>query len=120
MKTEQLWPRLTGKLAAFLLFFSCAWGAHGQSPTFPIIKNVAINASIGEGGTVTLSGNIVPPDQTNLTLAVNWGDSSTVQLFSLAGGSTNFSVNHIFVDDGQIGPSSQTYYVNLTLTDTNG
>ena len=87
----------------------------------PTVNTVALTAAINEGGSATLSGNIVEAGILDtLTLAINWGDGSAVQSVSLAAGSTTFSVPHVYVDDNPTVTASDTYTVTGTITDKDG
>jgi uncharacterized repeat protein (TIGR01451 family) len=67
--------------------------------------------SADEGDSVTLTGDIADVGILDtFSLLVNWGEG-TSNTYNYAAGTTSFSENHVFVDDGQ------SLTVNLTLTD---
>jgi hypothetical protein len=79
----------------------------------PALTNVQIT-SVPEGGTATLTGNIVDPSPTEaFTLLVDWGDGSAVQAVSFAAGTTSFTLGHQYLTEG-------TRTVSLQVTSTGG
>ena len=67
-----------------------------------------------EGGTSTLSGNIVNARATDtLSVEVDWGDGSDPQTIACAAGSTSFEGQHQYVDTSPSGG----YTVSVTLID---
>ena len=81
----------------------------------PTLNTIAVTASINEGSTATLTGNIVDPGVLdNGTLAITWGDGSPVQTVNYAAGATTFSVPHQYLDG--VNPFS-TYSISATVTD---
>jgi uncharacterized repeat protein (TIGR01451 family) len=84
----------------------------------PSLANVAATSPINESGFITLSGNISDTGTLDtFTMAVNWGDGSPVQFFPYPAGATTFSENHQYLDDDPTGTPSDSYTINLTLTD---
>lgn len=90
---------------------------NNQAPT---LSNVTFPATINEGDTATLSGNIneISPLDT-FTLNVDWGDGIT-ETFNYAAATTAFTETHTYLDDDPTATPSDTYTVTLVLTDDNG
>ncbi|MCA9248043.1 MAG: hypothetical protein KDA42_13035, partial [Planctomycetales bacterium] len=83
----------------------------------PRLQNVSASGVIQEGGTVTITGQIVDPDAgDSFTLDIDWGDGN-VDMLSLPAGSTSFAQSHTYNDDPDTGES---YPVTLTLRDSAG
>jgi subtilisin-like proprotein convertase family protein len=87
----------------------------------PKLSEVAVTPVIGENSIATLAGKISDLDTNNsFTLSVNWGDSVSNQNVSLPAGTTNFTLTHLYLDDGQTGTPSDNYQIAVTLTDSGG
>lgn len=84
--------------------------------TAPVLSGVAIDASVTEGGTATLTGNMTDADGDAFELTVDWGDG-TVETFNYAAGTPSFSETHVYADDDPSGTPSDIYTVELTLSD---
>lgn len=107
-----------------------AYGASGVAPprtidvsnVAPTVSNAAVTrATINEGDTVTLSGNISDPGKLDsFVLNVDWGDGSAPQTDNLPAGSTSFSVQHTYLDNPEGQPSGGTYNIMALLTDKDG
>ncbi len=85
----------------------------------PSLSNVlATPATVNEGGSTTLTGNITDPGTLDaFTLSINWGDGSATETVTLPAGSASFSVPHTFVDDNPTATSSDAHTVSVTVTD---
>jgi Tol biopolymer transport system component len=91
----------------------------GNDPALapPVVSNLNVApAEIFEGGTATLSGNILSANLSS-TLTVNWGDGSPNQVFNYPAGTTSFSETHQYLDNPSL---DIRYNVDLTLSNANG
>ena len=91
----------------------------------PELQNVAATSPIDENDFATITGDIIDPGTLDtFTLMVDWGDGSAPQTHNLAAGSTTFSVDHQYLDDGPSpgnGTSDDDYTVTiLSFTDDDG
>jgi uncharacterized repeat protein (TIGR01451 family) len=87
---------------------------HNQPPT---LSGLSLTSPISENGSATLAGSISGPEATDaLTLLVNWGDG-TVLTYTYAAGTTSFSQTHPYLDDNPTVTPSDSYTVNLSLSD---
>jgi Ca2+-binding RTX toxin-like protein len=76
----------------------------------PQLENISVPELIDEGGTFTLTGDIIDPGiQDTFKLEVDWGDGST-ETSSHAAGTTSLSEAHLYESGG-------VYTVSLVLTD---
>jgi hypothetical protein len=83
----------------------------------PVLSGVGTAGTINENGTSTLTGTITDPGiQDTFTLTVNWGEGAPVN-YSLAAGSTSFSVTHQYLDDNPTGTAFDIYSISVTITD---
>lgn len=83
----------------------------------PVIDSLVLNASISEGGVVTVNGTYHDTGTLDThTLVINWGDGSTTGPIVVSGGSFG-PITHTYVDDNPSGTSSDLYTVTATLTD---
>jgi hypothetical protein len=83
-----------------------------------MIQDAALTPAIDEGDTATLSGRLVDPDsQDVLTLTVDWGDSSPVEVFHP--GRQPFQVTHRYLDNPPGDPAG-SYTVRFSWTDGHG
>jgi Tol biopolymer transport system component len=86
----------------------------------PELYDIQLPTPISEGGTAMLTGNMYSPDLAqSLSLSVNWGDGSPVQIFNYPAGTTVFNESHQYLDDP---PSlnDSFYQIGLTLTTVHG
>ncbi|MCI0491464.1 MAG: hypothetical protein L0Z07_00840, partial [Planctomycetes bacterium] len=82
----------------------------------PQITNLtALN--VNENSFTTLTGSIVDPGtKDTFTLDVDWGDG-TVETFTYAAGTKDFSETHQYLDDNPTGTPSDPYTINVKLKD---
>ena len=80
----------------------------------PELTNVSIESPINEDDVAVLTGEIADAGGLEFSLAVNWGDGTSVETFDL-GIVTAFSVAYQYRDDNPSGTSSDDYTVGLTL-----
>ena len=87
----------------------------------PVLSAVGVTSpSINENGEATLTGTITDPGtKDTFTLTVDWGDGSPVD-YSLAAGTTSFSVSHQYLDDNPTGTSSDLYSIGVSIKDDDG
>jgi uncharacterized repeat protein (TIGR01451 family) len=90
---------------------------NNQAPT---LSNVTFPATLDEGDTAMLTGNIneISPLDT-FTLLVDWGDGIT-ETFNYPAAATAFTETHSYPDDDPSGTPSDTHTVILVLSDDNG
>ena len=76
-------------------------------------------ASYNEGELATLGGSFTDPGiNDTFTVAINWGDGSAVQTFTLGKGVTSFAgKTHAFGDDSPTGTPSDLSKITVTVTD---
>lgn len=92
-----------------------SWGASNSAPT---LTNLAVTASVNEGGVATLSGDIDDEDAADgFKLTVNWGDGSAPQVFNYPAGTTSFSEEHVYEDDTPLGTPSDDFTIGVILSD---
>ncbi len=84
----------------------------------PLITEFSLGqAEINENGVVTLVGAFSDPGTLDThRLTVDWGDGNSEAL-ALDLGAREFLTPHQYLDDNPTGTSSDTYSINLTLTD---
>ncbi len=75
--------------------------------TAPVVS-AGNDATINEGDTFTQNGSFVDPDADSWAATVDYGDGSGVQSLALVG--KNFSLSHLYADNG-------TYNVTVTVND---
>ena len=81
----------------------------------PEIANLAITSPVDENGFATLTGDILDPGNDSFTMVVDWGDGAP-ETYTIAQGSTSFSVQHQYLDDGTSpgnGTASDDYTVSV-------
>ena len=67
---------------------------------------------------MSLSGTFTDPGSLDtFTIDVDWGDGSSVESFAYPAGTTAFSEIHQYLDDDPSGTPSDTYNVQVTVTD---
>jgi hypothetical protein len=86
---------------------STTFTIHSNEP--PVIDELS-NATLDEGDTYSANGSFTDPDSTSWTATVDYGDG-TVEPLTLSG--TNFSLNHVYQDNG-------IYTVQVFVTDDEG
>ncbi len=80
----------------------------------PQLENVVTTTPISEGGTATLTGNIVDPGTGDPhVLVVTWGDGET-NTYQYAAGTTSFRETHRYLSNK---PQDAPYAIHLELTD---
>ena len=80
----------------------------------PQLENVVVTTPISEGGTATLTGNIVDPGTGDLhVLVVTWGDGET-NTYQYGAGTTSFRETHRY---GNNQAQDAPYTIHLELTD---
>ena len=80
----------------------------------PQLENVVVTTPISEGGSATLTGNIVDPGTGDLhVLVVTWGDGET-NTYQYGAGTTAFRETHQY---GGNQPQDAPYTIHLELTD---
>ena len=83
----------------------------------PTLSDVAITSPINENDFATLTGDIFDRGQLDtFTLDVDWGDGNS-DTYAYPAGTTSFSETHQYLDDNPTDTASDTYAINLTLTD---
>ena len=84
----------------------------------PLLTGLSLNqAEIDESGVVTLVGAFSDPGTLDThRLTIDWGDGNSEAL-ALDLGAREFLTTHQYLDDNPTGTSSDTYSINLTLTD---
>lgn len=83
----------------------------------PVIDSLVLNASISEGGVVTVDGTYHDVGTLDThTLVINWGDGTSSGPIVVSGGVFG-PITHTYVDDNPSGTSSDLYTVTATLTD---
>ena len=90
------------------------WGTVANMP--PILTNVYVPSPIPEGGTATLTGEILDDDVNDtFTLDISWGDGQSDSMNFL--GPTFFLVTHVYADDPPAGSPTDEYTVSITVSD---
>src|SRR5204862_269637 len=90
--------------------------------TFTITNVVPSNIVVGpttinENDSASINGSFTDPDSgQSHTVTVNWADGSPTTL-TLAAGITTFSASHQYRDDNPTGTSSDSYSLNITVSD---
>lgn len=93
--------------------------------TLVTVNNVAptltlSGMTINENGTATVSGVLTDPGTLDtFTVGIDWGNGETGTA-TLPVGTTNFSFSHQYLDDAPTGTASDTYTVEVTVTDDDG
>jgi VCBS repeat-containing protein len=86
----------------------------------PYLSNLDVAPVIGEGGFVTLTGELGDVGTLDtFTLTVDWGDGD-VEVFTYPAGTTAFTEMHQYLDDDPSGTPSDSYTVTVTLMDDDG
>lgn len=89
----------------------------------PVFTAVALSDSINENEAATLSGSFTDPGTADEhTLTVDWGDGTT-ETVVLPVGQREFSLTHVYLDDGPSpgnGTTSDQYDVSIQLNDDDG
>jgi autotransporter-associated beta strand protein len=87
------------------------------NPT-PVSANLQATPNpVAEGGTVTLTGDVVNPAPLDThTVLINWGDGSEPTTVELGVGVRSFEANHQYLDDAGAGAST-TYTITVTVVD---
>src|SRR5713101_3719407 len=97
---------------------NCVIGSSGYNNP-PALTNLSVTSPIAETGSVSLTGKAIEYDPGNtLTLAVDWGDGSTLLTTNLTWGVLSFSLAHVYLEDGPLG--TRDYSINVTVTDNFG
>jgi hypothetical protein len=86
------------------------WALARYTSNLPPVVQIS-NATVNEGDTYSANGSFTDSDSTSWTATVDYGDSSGTNSLSLSG--TNFSLSHIYKDNG-------TYTVTVSVTDNQG
>ena len=86
----------------------------------PVIDTLSITSPINENGMATLSGTFTDPGSLDtFELDIDWdGDSTFDETIVVSGGS--FMATHQFLDDDPSGTLSDTFNVNVRLSDDDG
>ncbi len=76
--------------------------------------------SIDENGIAIISGSIsdLSPEDT-FVLSINWGEGAT-ESHNFGPGTTTFSLTHQYIDDNPTGTPSDSYIVNVFVSDDDG
>jgi hypothetical protein len=96
------------------------------APTFVGLPNPSLLgtngqtiSTVGEGGTIVLTGNYTDPGtDSGHTLRVDWGDGTPPQTVNVVGGA--YSLTHQYLDDNPTGTPSDVNTISLTLMDSHG
>lgn len=84
----------------------------------PHLENLAITTLIDEGGTVTLTGDIVDPGTLDsFRVDVDWGDGTSGDTLFLNTGTLDFSIEHTYVDNLPEGSDPERYQVAVNVRD---
>jgi ELWxxDGT repeat protein len=88
----------------------------------PTVDGLNVTSPVDENGTATLSGTIADPGAGDtFTLVVDWSDGSGAHTYTLAAGTTFFSVAHQYLDDNPTATPFDLHAVNIiSLTDDDG
>ncbi|MEK6249569.1 MAG: hypothetical protein N2C12_15410, partial [Planctomycetales bacterium] len=77
--------------------------------------------AIDENGIATLTGTITDPGTLDtFTVDINWGDSSLIQTFTYAAGTTSFTATHQYLDDNPSETPQDSYTISASVTDDDG
>lgn len=83
----------------------------------PIISSISIS-NINENDIATLSGTFTDSGTLDsFELSVDWGDSTSLDVFPYAAGTSSFTETHLYQDDNPTGTPYDDYIITLTLTD---
>jgi subtilisin family serine protease len=84
----------------------------------PTVSAVSVSPFyVDEGSPVTLAGSFTDPGAADtFTLTVDWGEGAPVP-YSLAAGSTSFSIPHTYADDNPTGTFHDIYNISWLLVD---
>ncbi len=78
-------------------------------------------AAINENDTATLNGSFADPGTLDThTVLIDWGDAAAKTTLNLAAGILSFNASHQYLDDNPTGTPSDSYPINVTVTDKDG
>ncbi|MCL4876277.1 MAG: DUF11 domain-containing protein [Anaerolineae bacterium] len=85
----------------------------------PSLSNVTLTPNtVNENGTVTLTGDITDPGTLDtFILSIDWDGAGAPELVNLPAGTTTFSITHTYLDDDPSGTASDSYQVDVILSD---
>ena len=90
--------------------------------TAPTIQNTDLTlsvTSVAANSPVSLSGVVTDPDPSQPhSIVIDWGDGSTAETLSLAGGVLSFGpIFHTYADDNPTGTAADPYTITVTVSD---
>ena len=115
----------------FTVTFSVSDGELGDAETIdidvnevaggaPVLSALAVTPTVAENGVVTLTGSFNHPGTgAPFTLAVAWGEGAP-DTVALDASARTFALTHRYLDDDPSGTSSDTYAIQVVLTDAAG
>ncbi len=84
----------------------------------PEFTQISVTPVVPEDGIAVLTGTFTDPnDADGHTLVVDWGEG-TPEVVKLGGGVNSFNVIHKYLDDNPTGTASDTYKINVLLSDS--
>ncbi|WP_182865929.1 right-handed parallel beta-helix repeat-containing protein [Rhodopirellula sp. JC639] len=86
----------------------------------PEFSSLLLSANVNEGGTATLSGEIIDYSAaTSPSVQVDWGDGTPPAIYAIAAGETSFQINRIYAQDSVSAVGGQ-FAVTATLVNDLG
>jgi len=122
MSAKVVIPRKTSKKIFPLstaVFLTLWIGAGKVTATTAPALNVNVGSPVALNATTTLLGAMTNLSSGTLTLAVDWGDGTAVQLLSTDSSGTNFSLSHPYTTLPP-GQTENVFNISLTLTAGDG
>ncbi len=89
------------------------------SQSAPSLRNVSITSTMENTFTI-LSGGLGNGGGGAMTLRVNWGDGTGLEVYSYTNSATNFSVGHTYEDDSPTNTAVDLYTISLNLSNNTG
>src|SRR6185503_776552 len=91
----------------------------GVSRSAPLLQNLNVLPG-GENNASFVTADIRNGGGGAMTLQVDWGDGTDLELFSYASTATNFSIWHYYEDDNPTGTPGDVYTLSLSLSNNVG
>ena len=89
------------------------------SQSAPSLRNVSITSTLENTFTI-LSGDLGNGGGGAMTLRINWGDGTGLEVYSYTNSATNFAVGHTYADDSPTNTAVDLYTISLNLSNNTG